>query len=1087
MYSGDFQCKYYDEVEFNSLGKGSNFSVLSHNIRSLNGKFDELKIFLAGLQNFPFSVIALQEVWSVNRDFKLEGYELLEYATRDKTLSILNPNCGGGVGCFIKEGLNYEILHFGGEFEKGVYESLWIKLSICGKTRILGNIYRPNTAPLASLSRATEIHKNILKSIKSDRQLSKASIVIVSDFNTNLLNFNTHPDTAEYADLHMSQGLLPMITKPTHIYNSGASLIDHIFVSHTCNPVTTGVLVSDVSDHFPTFYIEELQQAQTPPTSTFGRRINEKSMIHFKQLLEQSNWSSLPDENPGAYFDSFFTTIQEKFNQAIPIVKLPPPKKKPDPPWFTPSLKVSNKEKIKLYRKFLSKKTNDAKKEYKAYANTYKKLVKGAKRKYYENLVTKFHKDTRKVWEVIREVVSQSKKNSLKFPDFFLQPAAATQPSQLKKPTPAKSSQPPAGATRLPPCPPCTAPRPQSPSEATSSSQTASCSPSPAGATKSTPTQPGKEEGCSLQKVTDRQTIADGFNTYYCSVGPNLSSKIDKKRSLIPNLPHPLCNISSTDTTFQIQKINPATVSMLINSLSNKTSSGTDGISNKLLKFVSVPLLEPLQKLINISIQSGIVPQQLKQAKVLPIYKGADAGSKHLYSNYRPIAILNTIGKVLEKAVECQLRQYFSSNDLFYAGQYGFRPNRNTSQALLDLTSHIHDKLDQGSNVLGVFIDLSKAFDTLDFDILLQKLKRYGVSKNSLKWFESYITGRSQKVTLPCGTSSKELEVKTGVPQGSILGPLLFIIYVNDLPMAVPLLKTLLFADDTSCLYSARSESELFGGMNDQLQKLETFFITNKLSLNVRKTRALAFHSPKDHFHYNSLILDGETVEWCGTPHSKETSFKFLGVLLDSKLCLEHHLKRLLGKLSSALYALSVARDNLPLKVALNVYRSLYESHLLYASAIWGAAHPKLLQPIFAHHTKAVKLLFNLPRASHLSPTLHQQKILKPEQIIMREHVKLVQSHRMKRLPRPISSILKPVENNLEVRANRNSENNMLLPAPSVIAGRHFPAYQLARSWNSLPHSLKSIALHDFEGSFAAHIANLNDNLCLKPNCPICD
>ena len=133
--------------------------------------------------------------------------------------------------------------------------------------------------------------------------------------------------------------------------------------------------------------------------------------------------------------------------------------------------------------------------------------------------------------------------------------------------------------------------------------------------------------------------------------------------------------------------------------------------------------------------------------------------------------------------------------------------------------------------------------------------------------------------------------------------------------------------------------------------------------------------------------------------------------------------------------------------------------------------------PIFAHHTKAVKLLFNLPRASHLSPTLHQQKILKPEQIIMREHVKLVQSHRMKRLPQPIASILKPVENNLEVRMNRNSENDMLLPAPSVIAGRHFPAYQLARSWNSLPHSLKSIALHDFEGSFAAHIANLNDKL----------
>ena len=1062
LYSKDFRCKYYDEDEFKSLGKGSNFSVYSHNIRSLSGKFDELKVHLAGLQNFPFSVIALQEVWSINREYRLKGYELLEYATRDKTQSKSNPNCGGGIGFFVKEGLTYEVIHFGGEFEKGVYESLWLKISICGKSRIVGNIYRPNTAPLASLHRATEIHKNILKSIKTDKQLCKAPITIVSDFNINLLNFNSHPETAEYADLHMSQGLLPMITKPTHIYNSGASLIDHIFVSPTNNPVTTGVLVCDISDHFPTFYIEELQQAQPIPLPNYGRRINEKTMPLFKQLLEQTDWSSLPDENPCAYFDSFFSTVQEKFNSAMPVIKLPPPRKKPDPPWFTTSLKVSNKKKAKLYRKFITKRTDDTKKEYKAYANIYKNLVKSAKKKHYENLVSKFHKDTRKVWGVIREVVSQSKKNGMNFPDFFIEPAAVS-----------KSSQPPASSAD-----------PGSPAEATRSIDTPlSSAPgptSPTGATRSTTAHVDK-------KTTDKQKIADGFNAYYCSVGPNLAAKIDKKKSSLLDLPHPLGNIPSSDTTFEISKINAATVAFLIDSLSNKTSSGTDGISNALLKFVAKPLLKPLQKMINISIQTGIVPQQLKIAKVLPIYKGADAGSKHFYSSYRPIAILNTIGKVLEKAVEYQLRQYFSSNGFFYTGQYGFRPNRNTAQALLDLTSHVHDRLEQGKNVLGVFIDLSKAFDTLNFDILLQKLSKYGVSQKSLKWFESYISGRTQKVALPCGTISKELEVKTGVPQGSILGPLLFIIYVNDLPKAVPLLKIILFADDTSCLYSSKSESELYGGMSGQLQKLEDFFLINKLSLNVRKTRAMAFHSPKTHFHYDALILDGEEIEWCGTANSKEAYFKFLGVLLDSKLGMEHHLKRLLGKLSSALYALSVARDNLPLKVALNVYRSLYESHIIYACAVWGSAHPKLLQPIFSHHTKACKLLFSLPRASHLSQTLQKNRILKPEQIIMREHIKLAHSHRMKRLPQPISNILKPVEDGLEARQNRNSENNMKLPGPSVIAGRHFPAYKVPKAWNNLPPRLKSTALHDFEASFAAHIASLNDRGCEKPNCPICD
>ena len=152
-----------------------------------------------------------------------------------------------------------------------------------------------------------------------------------------------------------------------------------------------------------------------------------------------------------------------------------------------------------------------------------------------------------------------------------------------------------------------------------------------------------------------------------------------------------------------------------------------------------------------------------------------------------------------------------------------------------------------------------------------------------------------------------------------------------------------------------------------------------------------------------------------------------------------------------------------------------------------GAAHPKLLQPIFAHHTKAVKLLLNLPRASHLSQTLHHFNILKPEQLIMREHVKLAHSHRMKRLPQPISNILTPVGRSLEARQNRYSENNLELPGPSVIAGRHFPAYKIAKAWNNLPHSIKSITLHDFEAGFAAHTANLNDRVCEKPNCPICD
>ena len=402
-----------------------------------------------------------------------------------------------------------------------------------------------------------------------------------------------------------------------------------------------------------------------------------------------------------------------------------------------------------------------------------------------------------------------------------------------------------------------------------------------------------------------------------------------------------LKNIPRSSSNLILCTVNEATVQYFIDKLKNKSSSGTDGLSNKVLKSVSNVLLKPLQKLINLSLSSGVVPSQLKLAKVIPLYKGADAGSKHEFTNYRPIAILNTLSKVLEKVVEYQLRQYFRQNDLFYAAQYGFRPSRSTSHALLDLTAYVHDGVDDGSNVLGIFIDLAKAFDTLNFDVLLEKLERYGVRGTSLKWFKSYLTGRKQRVVLPCVTTFIDCEVETGVPQGSVLGPLLFIIYINDLPRSVPLLKVIQFADDTSALYRSKNEQELFSTMNAQLCQLERYFVLNKLSLNVRKTRAMGFLPKGTHFHYHDLFLDGQPIQWCCSPGSSEKYFKFLGVLIDDKLTFKHHINRLYGKLCSASYAVASSAKVLPLQTSLNVYRALYESNLMYCASTWAGTEAK--------------------------------------------------------------------------------------------------------------------------------------------------
>ena len=232
----------------------------------------------------------------------------------------------------------------------------------------------------------------------------------------------------------------------------------------------------------------------------------------------------------------------------------------------------------------------------------------------------------------------------------------------------------------------------------------------------------------------------------------------------------------------------------LINGLKPKHSSGHDEISSKLLKDIGVVIAPTLSVIINQSLCTGVFPDKLKIAKVIPLFK---KGDESLIENYRPISLLSSISKVFERIVFNQLYKYLDDNNFLFDSQYGFRKHHSTELAAVELIDRIYETMDQGDIPISIFLDLSKAFDTLDHSILLNKLEYYGVKGNASRWFSSYLTGRYQYVDME-GVRSEISYIKTCVPQGSILGPLLFILYVNDMHTISEKFTFITYADDTT-------------------------------------------------------------------------------------------------------------------------------------------------------------------------------------------------------------------------------------------------------------------------------------------------
>ena len=538
----------------------------------------------------------------------------------------------------------------------------------------------------------------------------------------------------------------------------------------------------------------------------------------------------------------------------------------------------------------------------------------------------------------------------------------------------------------------------------------------------------------------DRQNIADGFCSFFTKVGKEYADAIGKSNRTFDSY----LNKNLISDSMYLNPTGDLEVCNILNSLQPKKSCDCDGISIKFLKNVKEGIVSPVTIIINKSLSEGMVPDKMKVAKVVPIYKSKD---KQQFNNYRPISLLPAFSKILEKVVHRRLYKYFDAKKFLYKSQYGFRPKHSTVHAVSEFVYDALMSFENDQSTIAVYLDLSKAFDTIDHDILLQKLYTYGVRGIALEWFRSYLMNRKQFVQYS-SLRSKVMNTTCGVPQGSVLGPLLFIIYTNDLPLSVKSTKVILFADDTTIYYSSNDKNALYCMVNSDLKLLDDWFKADKLSLNANKSNYILFEKQKNNDDVNrTLQIDTEAI-------SRVQSTKFLGIIIDDKLNWHDHIDHCRRKISNGLYAMNINKNILSCNNLRLLYFSLVHPHLTYGNILWGTSHKSYIQKLFVMQKKAVRIATNSCYNEHSPPLFQRLHIPNLNDLIEINLCRFVYCHLKGLLPSPLDDIF-TVNTDVHHYDTRHNNDIHLTPLHTDVAHRSF-INKAPALWLALPANIKN-------------------------------
>ena len=541
-------------------------------------------------------------------------------------------------------------------------------------------------------------------------------------------------------------------------------------------------------------------------------------------------------------------------------------------------------------------------------------------------------------------------------------------------------------------------------------------------------------------QISNPYEIANKFCNFFTNVGSSLANKL------------PQSNVTPesflTNRVSQSIFISPVTEKEIIEVstiFKSGKAAGFDGINMTHVKANITSIAGPLTYLINLSLSTGTVPDNTKLAKIVPVYKSESRSS---FTNYRPISLLPCFSKFFEKIIYNRFVDFLDKHNVFYDHQYGFRQNYLTNLAMIQLVHQISNSIDNKEICAGIFLDLSKAFDTVNHVILLNKLEHYGIRGIALDWIKSYLHNRKQFVEC-LNVYSEPNVINCGIPQGSILGPLLFILYINDIANSSKLLKFILFADDTNIFYSCNNLENFNSILNTELEIVSQWLIANKLSINLKKTKYVIFRSRQktiDHLNF-SVKINSKPIE-C------KQSIKFLGVIIDQHLTWKDHIDTIASKISRSIGVISKARYFISQTSLLQLYYSLVYPYLYYGNVVWGSTYKTRLKRLLILQKRIIRIITNSPFDAHTSPLFKKLSLLKIDDIHSLQVALFMHSVHFNSIPNTFQNLFKK---NSEVYnyATRHA-NDYTINFSRTNIHKSFIVSSGPRLWNSLPFELKS-------------------------------